>query len=70
MRDYSEIATLFELLRLKTFRLMTNDPERLRAINRPGFAVSHIPLEPPLDEFNREELLIKKKTFGHLLGNL
>jgi GTP cyclohydrolase II len=70
MRSYAEIKALLVLLRLKNLRLMTNDPERLRAVSGPELEVSHVPLEPPLDDFNREELFIKKREFGHLLGNL
>lgn len=67
MRSYTDIKALFLLLGLKRLRLMTNDPERLRAVGGSDIKVDHVPLEPPIDEFNKEELLIKKREFGHIL---
>ena len=66
-RDYSDISEILKFYNLSKIRLLTNDPERIKFFENSGFKVERIPLQPPVDEYNKEELKIKKEKFGHLI---
>ena len=66
-RDYSDIAEILKFYNLSKIRLLTNDPERIRFFEKSGFKVERVPLQPPVNEYNKEELKIKKERFGHLI---
>lgn len=66
-RNYEDIVEILKYYGVKNIRLLTNDPERIKFFESKGFKVERIPLQPPVDEYNIEELRIKKEKFGHLL---
>ena len=67
-RDYQPVAAVLKQLGIESFRLLTNDPVRLDFFNSEGFHVEREPLEAPLDEYNSQELKIKKEAFHHFLS--
>ena len=66
-RSYEDIAEILKFYNLSKIRLLTNDPNRIKFFENNGFKVERVPLQPPVDEYNIEELKIKKEKFGHLL---
>lgn len=66
-RNYDDIAEILNYYNVKNIRLLTNDPERIKFFENNGFRIERVPLQPPIDEYNKEELRIKKEKFGHLL---
>ena len=66
-RDYSDIAEILKFYNLSKIRLLTNDPARIEFFEKNGFKVERMPLQPTIDEYNKNELKIKKEKFGHLI---
>lgn len=68
-RHYDDIATILkDFYSLSHIELMTNDPVRLEFFRKRGFDVKRTALEPTIDQFNIEELKIKKEKFGHMIS--
>ena len=65
-REYEELAELLRHYKLSDFRLLTNDPARLKFFEEKGFKVTRVPLVPPRDKYNTREIEVKKEKFGHL----
>ncbi len=65
-REYGELAELLQHYKLSSFRLLTNDPARLKFFEEKGFKITRVPLVPPSDEYNQREIAVKKEKFGHL----
>ena len=66
-RDYTDIVEILKFYNVSKIRLLTNDPGRIKFFENNGFIVERVHLQPPIDEYNKNELKIKKKKFGHLL---
>ncbi len=66
-RDYTDIVDILKFYNLSKIRLLTNDPGRIKFFEQNGFRVERVSLQPPIDDYNEEELRIKKQKFGHLL---
>jgi len=67
-RLYDDIAEILKYYDLADFRLLTNDPVRINFFKEKGFSVKDIRLIPPVDEYNKAELAIKKEKFHHLIN--
>jgi GTP cyclohydrolase II len=67
-REYSVAAHMIQSLKVKSIRLMTNNPKKIREIEQCGIqVVQRIPLISPPNRHNRFYLETKEKKFGHLL---
>jgi 3,4-dihydroxy 2-butanone 4-phosphate synthase/GTP cyclohydrolase II len=69
MRDYSAGAHILFDLGVRQVRLMTNNPEKVEALQKYGLSVSErVPVEAPPRSANRGYLQTKRSKFGHLLS--
>ena len=67
-RDFELSAAMLKKLDVKSIRLMTNNPTKLKDLQKFGVIVrERVPLEIPPTEFDRKYLETKKERFGHLL---
>ena len=69
MRDYKAGAHILFDLGVRKVRLMTNNPEKVSALEEYGLTVTErVPVEVPPRSANREYLKTKRIKFGHLLS--
>jgi 3,4-dihydroxy 2-butanone 4-phosphate synthase / GTP cyclohydrolase II len=69
MRDYSAGAHILFDLGVRCVRLMTNNPDKVAALERYGIRVTErVPVEAPPRGANRAYLHTKRIKFGHLLS--
>lgn len=67
-RDYLVPAAMLRKLGVKSVRLMTNNPEKVEAMERSGVTVSErVQHELPPHRHNLDYLETKKERFGHML---
>ncbi len=70
-RNYGAAFAILRDLEIKALRLMTNNPEKIRAAERAGFpVVERVPLVGAVTEDNEEYLRTKVAKFGHLFPDL
>jgi 3,4-dihydroxy 2-butanone 4-phosphate synthase/GTP cyclohydrolase II len=69
MRDYSAGAHILFDLGVRQVRLMTNNPDKVQALENYGLSVvERVPVEAPPRSANRAYLQTKRRKFGHLLS--
>jgi len=69
MRDYKAGAHILFDLGIKAVRLMTNNPDKVAALEDYGLTVTErVPIEAPPRSANRGYLETKRTRFGHLLS--
>ena len=69
MRDFKTGAHILFDLGVRKVRLMTNNPDKVRALEDYGLAViERVPIEIPPRDANRNYLATKRSKFGHLLS--
>ena len=69
MRDYKAGAHILFDLGIKQVRLMTNNPDKVAALENYGLTVfERVPIEAPPRSANRGYLETKRTRFGHLLS--
>lgn len=67
-RDYSIAAHMLESLRVKSIRLITNNPRKINALKGLGINVTgRIPIVIPPNQYNRFYLETKATKSGHLI---
>lgn len=67
-RDYTVAAQILKDLGISKIKLLTNNPEKLKQLERGGIRViQRIPLEIRPHKINKGYLLTKKKKLGHKL---
>nr|WP_182958703.1 3,4-dihydroxy-2-butanone-4-phosphate synthase [Gluconacetobacter tumulisoli] len=67
-RDWTAAAAILRALGIRTLDLMTNNPAKVVAVERHGFAVRHrVGVEIPPNPFNRAYLDAKRTRMGHQL---
>ncbi|MFX1605482.1 MAG: GTP cyclohydrolase II [Promethearchaeota archaeon] len=70
-RDYGIAANILNNLQVKSIKLLTNNPEKIRQLTDVGIKiVERLPLITIPTEFSREYLSTKARRAGHLLGEL
>jgi len=67
-RDWSEAISILKNLGLSSIQLLTNNPEKVRAVAESGIACQQISLQIEPNEFNKKYLDTKAQRLGHL-GN-
>lgn len=69
-RSYEDAIKVLEVLRKKPVTLITNNPNKLKALKAHGLSVDkHIPLWGGATDTNRFYLETKVQKAGHILGN-
>jgi len=69
MRDYKAGAHILFDLGVRQVRLMTNNPEKVQALEEYGLTVTErVPIEVQPRSSNRDYLQTKRTKFGHLLS--
>ena len=69
MRDYSAGAHILFDLGVRQVRLMTNNPDKVQALENYGLSVvERVPVEAPPRSANKAYLQTKRTKFGHLLS--
>jgi 3,4-dihydroxy 2-butanone 4-phosphate synthase / GTP cyclohydrolase II len=70
-RDYVMPAEILKYLGATSVRLLSNNPEKVRGIEREGITVvERVPLEIKPSSLNRDYLRVKKEKLGHLLSDV
>jgi 3,4-dihydroxy 2-butanone 4-phosphate synthase/GTP cyclohydrolase II len=67
-RDWSEAISILKNLGLASIQLLTNNPEKVKAVAESGIACQQISLQIEPNEFNKKYLDTKAARLGHL-GN-
>lgn len=67
-RDYDFSAAILKKLGATKIRLLSNNPEKVRQLERGGITVAkRVPCQPRVSKISRAYLQTKKKKMGHLL---
>jgi GTP cyclohydrolase II len=67
-RDYDFSAQVLKKLGARKIRLLSNNPEKVRQLERSGIqVVERVPCQPRVSKTSRAYLQTKKKKMGHLL---
>lgn len=67
-RDYREAAQILKVLGVKTVRLLTNNPGKVKGLEKEGICVcERIPLQIKPTHFNSSYLKTKKAKLHHLI---
>ena len=67
-RKYDQCAEIIKLLGVNTVRLMSNNPDKVRALREAGLnIVERVPLEIKAHQTAQRYLMTKKEKMGHLL---
>jgi 3,4-dihydroxy 2-butanone 4-phosphate synthase/GTP cyclohydrolase II len=69
-REYSSALEILHELGLKRVRLLTNNPEKVEALEKEGLEVERVALETEPTESNREYLETKHRRMGHQFTTL
>ncbi|GAA3954729.1 GTP cyclohydrolase II [Gordonia caeni] len=68
-RDYQAAGAVLRALGVHSMQLLTNNPDKLRAIGETGFSVTRaLPIPAPRNQFNTAYLETKRLRFQHLTG--
>ena len=73
LREYDQCAEILKLLGVRQVRLMSNNPDKVAALQNAGIeVVERIPLEIEIEsaEPARDYLKTKKEKMGHLISTL
>ncbi|MHA1908243.1 MAG: hypothetical protein ACW98Y_13170, partial [Candidatus Thorarchaeota archaeon] len=69
-RDYGVAAHILRTLGVRSIRLLTNNPDKLRQLAKHGVIITErVPLIIETNEHNEEYLETKARKTGHLLGD-
>lgn len=67
-RQWSDAVEILGALQLSAFTLLTNNPEKVRALESSGFAVTQLNLSTEIHDFNRQYIETKRVKLGHERG--
>ena len=68
-RDWSDVIEILHSLRITDLTLLTNNPEKVKALSTAGFTVTQRNLAAEIHEFNRRYIETKRAKLGHERGN-
>jgi GTP cyclohydrolase II len=66
-RDYEQAAYVLKFLGVKSLRLLTNNPRKVRSLTDQGFNVERVRLESQPTDENKSYLQSKALKLGHLM---
>jgi GTP cyclohydrolase II len=70
-RDYEFAARALKALGLSAVRLLSNNPDKVRQLEKAGVrVVERVPCRPRTSRLSRNYLLTKREKLGHLLSGL
>jgi GTP cyclohydrolase II len=70
-RDYDFSAQILKKLGATKIRLLSNNPEKVRQLERSGIrVVQRVPCQPRISKISRDYLQTKKSKMGHILEGL
>jgi 3,4-dihydroxy 2-butanone 4-phosphate synthase/GTP cyclohydrolase II len=70
-RDYASAAHIFQLLGVRSLRLMSNNPRKLEGVTGDELVITErVPLEVTPSDANRRYLKTKKDKLGHQLSEV
>jgi GTP cyclohydrolase II len=70
-RDYEFAAQALKALGVRVVRLLSNNPDKVRQLEKSGIrVVRRVPCRPPTSELSRSYLLTKRDKLGHILSRL
>src|ERR1700732_3879998 len=70
-RDYDFSAKILKQLGAKRIRLLSNNPKKVRQLERAGIrVVQRVPCQPRISKISRAYMQTKKTKLGHLLENI
>ena len=70
-RDYGIAANILNNLQVKSIKLLTNNPEKIKQLTAAGITIiERLPLIIEPTEYNKAYLETKARRSGHLLGEL
>ncbi len=68
-RNYKYAVEILKDLKIRSVRLITNNPEKIQALKLSGIEYKgRIPIEIKPNKYNKKYLKSKKQKFGHLLN--
>ncbi len=67
-RDYEVAGVMLSKLGVKSIRLLTNNPEKIKQLEEYVMILERIPIELPLTEYSLNYMETKKLRFGHYLS--
>ena len=67
-RDWSEAISILKNLGLSSIQLLTNNPEKVKAVAESGIVCQQVPLQIEPNEFNKKYLDTKAQRLGHIQG--
>lgn len=68
-RDFAFPAAILHLIGVRRVRLLSNNPDKIAALERAGIEVAErIPCQPPASAEAQNYLRVKKEKLGHLLS--
>ena len=67
-RDWSEAISILKNLGLSSIQLLTNNPEKVKAVAESGIVYQQVPLQIEPNEFNKKYLDTKAQRLGHIQG--
>jgi 3,4-dihydroxy 2-butanone 4-phosphate synthase/GTP cyclohydrolase II len=68
-RDWSDVVAILHSLAVTELTLLTNNPEKVKALSSAGFIVTQRNLAAEIHEFNRRYIETKRAKLGHERGN-
>lgn len=69
-RSYTTAIAVLQDMQIEQARLMTNNPEKIAALQEHGIRVERVPLEIPPTASNFAYLQTKRERMGHLFQNV
>lgn len=70
LRQYECCVDILKQLGLRRVRLLSNNPDKIAALDQAGFEVERVPIEIEPHERTLDYLKTKKDKLGHLLANI
>jgi 3,4-dihydroxy 2-butanone 4-phosphate synthase/GTP cyclohydrolase II len=67
-RDWSEAIAILKNLGVSAIKLLTNNPEKVKAVAESGIACEQLTLRIEPNEFNKKYLATKAERLGHMGG--
>jgi 3,4-dihydroxy 2-butanone 4-phosphate synthase/GTP cyclohydrolase II len=69
-RTYDDAAEILHRLKISSLTLLTNNPDKISAIQKSGIAVKTVPLQVTANKHNQKYLETKRDKLNHALGAL
>ncbi len=68
-RDWSDVVEILKTLKISEMTLLTNNPEKVKALKEAGFDVAQENLAAQIHQYNEKYIETKRVKLGHERGN-